>query len=82
MRLPSPHGNLQHPRPRIRSVYKEELTAMNMNQPLQHLPYCAKSGVHCAVYHADGICPHVRDCPACKAEAAPQSLKDSPHSQR
>jgi hypothetical protein len=32
----------------------------------KHRMYCAKSGMRCAVYHYDGICPDIRDCEACK----------------
>lgn len=35
---------------------------------LKHRMYCAKSGMACAVFHEDGICPDVRDCEGCAAE--------------
>lgn len=33
----------------------------------KHRMYCGHSGLMCLVYHADGVCPDVRDCEACKA---------------
>lgn len=52
-----------------RACHKDQpLTPKDVEHKPHHRMYCGKSGMRCLVYHADGICPDVRDCDACKLE--------------